>query len=421
MGRESLEQELERLRRLNWFMDAGRGGAGGGSGESGPMPAPPTTTYEGLVATRARLANFNSTSNVWANARSGHVATDAITSLRLVFGNFRVANATEDGHGGSTQTTVTASVEYPAGTFTQARFGGNVSATMEAVPTTGAVATGGLVFSDPISVAIPLGATFWVRQFINAPVGLFWVSNARDAALDLLQLSAASGQTDKTMGGTVAHNGGTGYMAPIAILGQTAKASVILCGDSIMRGFAGTFTTDARDGIVAPSIPAAIPFLNLAGDGTKANDFLAKCVNRTALFPYCSHMACNLGVNDVISAAQTQADLSSIAAAFPARVKKVNVTIGPRASSTDAFVTEANQTPHGGNVTYRAVSNAIRAGSVAGYTAYAEVTRGVLEGTLDSGKWYAPGVAHTGDGLHPNPTGYARVVSTGAVPPSLWT
>ena len=111
--------------------------------------------------------------------RSYHVAMDNISSLQLVL--IGEANASD-----------TASIEYPAGTFTQVKFGGSA---------TGTVPSGGILTSDSVSVTIPKGATFYVRRYHVAPTNVGIYTGGIDIPGGDALHYGASGIADQTMGG----------------------------------------------------------------------------------------------------------------------------------------------------------------------------------------------------------------------------
>jgi len=117
-----------------------------GSGGGGATP------FLGLVATRCRMTQQTS-GFASAMYRSSHTSTDAITSLKLVFPNFQLGNPDTSN---AAVMTITASIEFPAGTFTQVKFGGSAS---------GTIPDFGLVTSDFVNVSIPNATQFWVRFF----------------------------------------------------------------------------------------------------------------------------------------------------------------------------------------------------------------------------------------------------------------
>jgi lysophospholipase L1-like esterase len=146
---------------------------------------------------------------------------------------------------------------------------------------------------------------------------------------------------------------------------------------------------------------------------------------RKALVPYGSHLIIQLGINDLDSPSfqhspsQTISDIMTIVALARPNQKRYKTTITPHSSSTDGWITVGNQTTtiSGFNTqpNHASLNQTIRAG-VSGFTGFYD-TASALENTQDSAIWKAPsGVAQTGDGLHPNQTGYALVQSSGVIP-----
>ena len=199
-------------------------------------------------------------------SRSAQVATDNITKLKVALQNFWVNGGVEAGNGGST--TVTASIEYPAGTFTQLKFSGSSS---------GTIPSGSLLFSDYATVTIPSGATFWVREFDNNASGI--LLNSWQVSGEALN-AAASGLSDQTLGGTITNIGSYSH-PPLAIVGPTSKAAVCIVGDSLGFGYNDTDTLLNGDiGLVAKSFPTTLAFANLSGNGLKASNYLANTTAR---------------------------------------------------------------------------------------------------------------------------------------------
>jgi hypothetical protein len=380
------------------------GGGGGGS-------------YEGLVATRLHLPQNSTTSNHWLMARSNHVATDTISSLKVAFANFYIQqnDMFEFGNGGIA--TVTASIEYPAGTFTQLLFTGSASGIIPAVSTSGATSEVGVLISDAATVSIPNGATFWVRHYFTNPNGIIHSTGQDTANGELLDFGATpAGGQDKTMGGTIVDAGSHGYSAqPVAIIANTTKAGVIAIGDSICYGFADATATatDWARGIICRGIPTTIPSLNLASYGSFAQSFLSVAPGRATLFPYCSHAVFEHGFNDLLNntghtpqtAAATIGYQQTLAAAFPARVRKLLTTITP--FTTGSWSTLGGQTIGPNDAARVTYNGLVRANATAGFSDYLEMAD-TLESARDSGKWVVtPTPPYTGDGIHPNSGGNA--------------
>lgn len=367
--------------------------------------------YTGLVATRGMMARDINATNRQSMSRTGHFATCPIASLRIQVPNWYIsAHPTLAETGTGSAMSVTASIEYPASTFTQVLFGGSAS---------GSASNGATLTSDAVSVTIPEGAKFWVRIYRTSTTGI--LTNAQDVSGgatigDGFEMGV-SGITDKTMSGTV--TAADNSMGPLAIIGTTTKPSVVVIGDSIGWG-TGDDTGDATGtlGIVTRSLGTRVAFSNLSMYADNCIKFLASNALRAAVFPYASHMICQYGFNDIYDQAQSSANtlsrLASIWALFTALspYKKVyQTTLTPNTSSTDSWATTGNQTAVSGNTNRVAVNTSIRT-VPAGLTGYFE-TANVLESSQDSGIWKAPG--KTADGIHPTTTGYTDVRNAAVV------
>lgn len=372
--------------------------------------------YEGLVATRLHLPQNSTTSNHWLMARTNHVATDTITAIKVAFANFYIqaSDMHEWGNGGVA--TITASVEYPAGSFTQLKFSGSASGSIPAVSASGATTEVGVLISDSAAVSIPSGATFWVRHYFTNASGIIHSTGQDTANGELLDFGTTpAGGQDKTMGGTIVDAGGNGYSAqPVAIIATTTKASVIAVGDSIGYGYddATASATDWARGVVCHGIPSTIPNLNMGSFGSYAQTFLTVAPSRAALFAYCSHAVFQHGFNDLMdhtgghtpqTAVATISYQQALAAAFPSGVRKLLTTITPRTSGT--WSTLGGQTVSGDEAARISYNALVRANANAGFADYLEVAD-TVESSRDSGKWVvAPSPPYTGDGIHPNPAG----------------
>lgn len=396
------------------------------SNASGSATAASVATATGttlrIIATRARACTSNAATNRQCNSRSFHVANDTISALKIAYANFQLTSAISTEQAQGSVCTLTASVEYPSGTFTQILFGGVASK---------AVADGDLIFSDSCTIAIPNGATFWIRMFrVTTAGGMQYCSWRNSAGGDLMN-TAPSGLSDLSMGGTITSSGNFS-VPPFAILGQTAKSALLLIGDSKTHGFNDTAenasaATPGLRGEIAKSLPASYPFVNLASGGSRANLWATQWTKRALMLPYASDYYISLGHNDLFvsadSAATIQSNLGLITAAIIAANAAAKIKIATqshKAGSTDAFATLANQTAAlGGAGSARGVLNAaIRASSVSnqnnGFIEIADQT----EDTRDTGKWKVDGTAskYTADGIHPQPVGYDLIVTAAVVP-----
>jgi hypothetical protein len=279
-----------------------------------PGPAAP---YLGQVATRSAVSNFFYAPNTQMNSRSSHTMRSAVSSFQVVLPNWYVAHSTFTEVGTGAAATITASIEYPIGTFTQIKFSGSA---------TGTIPNGQNLTSDPIALSIPANGQFFVRVFWQnsagtillydgTPVGIatdFMAENYTGEALD----AAASGLSDLTMGGTITESN-TYYSAfrPVAIIAMITKPSVLLLGDSRQQGYQNNVgsgsAANVPQGEWAGSIDPLFGYINAGIPADQANLFVASHANRVALGQYCSHIGCEYGINDLDLSSLTSAQLIS--------------------------------------------------------------------------------------------------------------
>lgn len=361
------------------------------------------SAYIGQVATHCFLPTSFSAPNKQAMSRTRHVAQSPICGAQLAFANFQGAEIAT-----GAAATITASIEYPAGTFTQVKFGGSTS---------GSIADGSFIISDPVAVLIPEGAAFFVRAYYTNTAGIVYTATAHNTALGEAMTYGASGVVDQTMGGTVtATVGGLGF-GPIAILGLTVKPSILIVGDSRGAGQNDSTSGSTSDvGEIARSL-TGLAYMNLAVPGDKAQTFLT--TSKRAIFgSFASHVICEYGINDLNAsrtAAQLLADIQVIRALFPNK-KFYQSTVAPYSSSTDAWATTVNQTPGASNAQRIVFNNAVRA-IPSGFAGYFEVAD-TVESARDGGVWK---VGFTSDGIHATPSGYAAIAASGAINPASLT
>ena len=387
--------------------------------------------YEGIVSSRCRMMGTTSTSLHQIMCRSAHIASENLTSIRMCFGNFwnviSFGGIGQADAGLGAATTITASIEYPAGTFIQLTFNnGNVSWT---------IPNAGVLFSDWAGVAIPAGATYWIRKFTTNSAGIAYLpwQNTYSGFGEAFNV-AASGLTDQTMGGTITNT--IGWSAPpLAILGITNNPSVIIVGDSIAAGYGDTEDSSStatgfngKIGVVARSL-GNIPFVNIAVSGEQAVNWLADGTARNQIIRKGSHMICELGTNDIANgqtSAQLITSLQGIFALARPGQKIYQTTITPSDSDpgtpSAAFTTLTQQTPNNNPSVTVTFNTAIRSGS-SGLTAlngYYEVDN-VFESSTNSRKWLVTGSPpYTADGIHPNLAGYLLVPAAGVISPVAW-
>lgn len=379
------------------------------SGSSSGAPTP----YLGLVASRCRMysGSFGPT-NVTGMGRSAHFATENLTSIKIAFANWDGSNP-DTSLGGTLS--IRASVEFPAGTFTQILFSGSV---------TGSVLDKATVFSDFASVSIPNGSLFWIRIWTSGTVGVY--ANTFQNAFLGEGWNTGPAVADQTLGGTVS-SGFAFSMPPLAILGMTTNPSVIIYGDSIGAGQNDVEDTSASNsgrnckiGVIARSL-GLVPFLNLSITGMRVQDFATNAVGKRNILGFSSHLISQMGIND-LSNAQTSAQLIAnlqvpwnVAKGVNPLTKVFQTTITPKSGSTDAWATTVNQTPDATITASRATfNNAVRA-TLAGAAGSYDLAS-VFETAQNNDIWLAsPTPPYTPDGLHPTLSGYALVPPSGII------
>lgn len=267
-----------------------RGPLGGGllgGGKAARLPS-----LRQVVTRTAVMAGGNfATVTPWMVRRT-HFMRDAIgaaTAVRVRFGNWSATAAGgELGTGGSMG--VTASVEYPAGTFTQLLFGGIAQGTMT---------SGADLVSDPVLIpgGIPLGAKCFTRFFLTPTVAIpFTISNNKNVALGD---AVAFGGTDQTLSGTVGDNTSSS-IAPLAFVALSKVDALFLLGDSKVEGLndpADSITGDV--GQLARSFGPTNPYILSGVQSESAAGFAASSTRRVALAnAYCTTVIGEHAIND---------------------------------------------------------------------------------------------------------------------------
>lgn len=384
------------------------------------------SSYVGQVATKCRIPVNRSTSNLQANARTHHVAREHISSLKIELPNWywtRGGTLTEANGGGNI--TYTASIEYPAGTFTQVKWSGATSVV---------VASGNSALSDFVTVSIPNGDSFWVRSYAVAATAIVFTDGnsgfpQRDGANGEVYEYAASGITDKTMGGTIVDNGAATapIFSPTAIVSNTVRPSVLIIGDSRDWGFNDTYDSSGDLGDLARSIGPTWGYINAGCAGDTFSGFITAHTKRVALATYVSHVIIGDAINGLRAggsgqnktAATVLGELQTVLGYFSTKRCYTSTCGGPNSTSTDNFATTANQTVNTNSAQITAYNDAIRAG-VANSVGFFEIADQV-ESARNSGKWWVTGVANatTADGLHSIQSGYLRIKNSAAIDPSI--
>jgi hypothetical protein len=360
--------------------------------------------YDGFASTRGNIPT-NLSGITHANVRAGHYARTDITQLKIVLFNYYGIGELAPG----ATMGVTASVEYPRGTFTQILFSGSSS---------GTVPDGGTLFSDYVTISIPNGERFWIRLHQTCSAGLVYIStptyvDAKDWMMgDAYQNSA----TDLTMTGEITPDEGTlAYYA--GVIAPMTADSVLVLGDSNGMGVTDVLDTTGNLGSIARSIGPQFGYFNASMPGDTASNFVSNHTQRALLIPYCTTVYVIYGTNDIFasdSAATIEGHLTSIYSLCSGkRVKQT--TIVPRTTDVvDAWTTTGNQTVLAGESVRATLNSDLRStfgppGGICDIAAAVEI----------STKWIVSPVISTTDGIHTNANGVQLVLTSNAVDPSL--
>lgn len=359
------------------------------------------------VATRCILSIAANSGLKQAMTRSTHWTRDRVARLKIAIPNFYMLSGVETGAGAATS--VTASIEYPAGTFTQVLFSGLA---------TGSIADNGYLLSDFVTVAIPQNTKFFVRIWRSNSVAITYTGSTYPTITGDGFVSSGTTTPDLTMSGSVTQ-ATSNLFTPCAIVAYTGKKAVAIMGDSKPAGngeTSGTSTDGYGDaGYAARAIGPVAAYLNLASQSDDLNHFVTagNRVNRTALAAYASDMVWDYGTNDLSggrTSGQIAADYATSLALFTTQRHWIN-TLCPRTASTDSWVTTGNQTAAATEAARLVVNTNIRALGIAGQTGCFDVAD-AIESSHNSGLFSidtagaAP--ARTGDGIHPNGLGHRK-------------
>lgn len=387
-----------------------------------------------VVAQRGNGLGNNALSNgtsLTGLYRYGHRVTASSQDVRLVFGNYTGNGLTVVD--GPNPITVSAYLEPPTAATAGSgsiNSGSLYPVTFRGVATT-VIAPGGFAVSDPIPARLIKNQFIYTRTLVAVTSGQKWplsqyVGGGDINYQDAFLLDSLTGASGGAMTG--ASTFGAGY-GPSAIIGTLAAGTAdpkvyLFSGDSIAFGSGATeqdlgFLARAayRDGLA---------FLNIGRPSELATGFQG--VSRRQRMPLaagCTHVVNEYGVNDLNSAvplATLQAAQLDIWSDFASRRLRVfQSTITPVTTSSDGWITLANQTVLSMNTNRVLLNNWFRAGSPIHPTTKVAVAVGTpgallagtaghplaacpaapfgcievadqVESARDSGKWRAPTV-----------------------------
>ena len=318
------------------------------------------------------MADTKYTGYVQSMSRSVHRATEALTSISLIFPNWGLGSSGDVANNASA--TLQCSIEYPVGAFTQLKFSqSNI----------GNAAPGANFVTDFISVNIPKGAFFWVRSLYTSTssTGIYgagaynglnfspyYEGSVWSTTANLSNLVMATG-TGGSSGNNDGFNKPTPIYRPIAIVQMTSRPSVFVTGDSIS---AGLYDLPDAGGDAAGFFGRAIPFGTI--NAGRAGEWVTGLVStnyqyRSQLAQYCSHVVTNYGTNDMTvggySAAQIVTSINTFYSTwFSGKPFFVSTILPTTPVSSDGWNTTVNQTVGSKEAVRLALNDSIRSGAV---------------------------------------------------------
>lgn len=357
-------------------------------------------------------SGLSSGSNLSTTYRARYRTAIAVTSLRFVFTNSRLAAAPSEIDNPNT-TTYEATVETGVGTNTvPITFNGGASSVV--------LGPGQSVVSDPVTITFPANTDFFVRTRCTAAVlGERWPTGRAMVTAQGEGYSATNFLT-----GTVPALSGANAAAPSAILAPNLLAlrnTVGIIGSSSAQGQGDTADEALDVGYLSRACRAnGVGFTGLAVGSDTIAKFLA---TNTRRFQHMRDTGVNvvifqLGSNDLTSGrtlAQIQGDLKTswkLLRDFGVDIYQTTYTTST--TSTDSWATMVNQTVHASNPVRQALNAWLyEIRNDREFTRYIDVhtpTEGV---GADLGKWVVNGSANfaTVDGLHLSPSMHATVAS----------
>ena len=363
------------------------------------------------------------------------VVADA-TGIRLAYGNWRtyLNGSTYFDADGPANVTIRASVEY-SGAVYPVRFGGKATYTIE---------PGGLVISDPLAINVSKGTLLVTRTYIDGSAGTWYPTRM---AYQGAGFGGWVANLDYTSGSFTIPDSIGARFSPMAILGVAAGAPdpAFIVGDSIANGTGDSQAFQGRSrtspaahggGYINRALNGEVGAVNSSYPGDRAFNVRPNLghYRRFSLMPYCRVMICQHGRNDLVSGQTLAATQDSLLGLWRigrlADLRVYQTTITPTTTSTDGWVTTANQTvtsPTGYNLLRTQLNDWIRSGAPISPTtglAVGSVDGALLAGDVGhplSGYWEVADIAetarnsgvwkagYTSDGAHPNPTGAAAL------------
>jgi len=250
---------------------------------------------------------------------------------------------------------VNATIEYPSNTFYPLFVNGNSNITVQ---------SGATILTDPvIFLDLPKWSNAWVREWWWTTNGnqTFQVGYVPNTANGIGNLASGTTYMGEWFYGNVGASGvnppagslngnnSPNYTYGISpqVLGYaTTNDSLGILGDSIAQAPNGAGWAIHRS-YLSEGLYGSVPFINGGESGSTFESWKQNPQALSLMTRYCRTIICTLGVNDD---GQSLPYLTNLVVPFWQALQRrgcrvVQTTITPHATSTNAFLTEAGQTP----------------------------------------------------------------------------
>lgn len=387
--------------------------------------------FIGQVANNCTTPNAVDAAQTKQMSWSGHRILAPYTGkLKIGFANWRAVSGNAEANGGGAAT-MRCSIITPRGLVR-----GYSSAGSDTI-----VGADGSTIEFEFDVQLPVGTQIFVSSYRECAGGVLYsqVSDTYVLNPDRSMIYAAASATDLTGQDRPSYSATENprwMFLPVYIAGMTAAPSCIIYGDSRAVGVSDRMSSQDYDiGQIARALGAlGVPYINASVGGESAFNFGSpqpgtgtNSVKRRSLAQFASHQVFQFGINDLNADASVTATYTTRALALLDQTKPIIITTAPPFNtSTDAFVTTANQTVHANEATRVTENNRRRslAGVVCWDVADAVECNAAGAKTRNGGRWGcitatgdlgAAGRAITADGIHENREGNIFIRDSGAI------
>lgn len=319
--------------------------------------------FRGMIPIARRCVNLGTGNQSNGTDTSGmyrrcHPIMVDCSEIRLVFSNYYGANAALIADGPN-DITVQAAVELPvaAVTFTQQQ---SFPVTVNGIKSF-TVPAGGSVVSDPIPYTGKVGQLMYVQTYVSvASAGMKWSTSfsalGSGTVANMWEGGTTGAPTTNLVGGTSnGPVGNVGTYGPSAIIGTPAPNAAVpkvgyFFGDSIQYG-SSDYTSQWEGWAGRAAAAQGVPYVNVSHPGEQVAQVQGIYARHRLPYAVGADFAItNYGRNDLaniggITLATFQANLIAWWTQLSFRGLRVyQTTITPKSTSTDTWMTVANQT-----------------------------------------------------------------------------